>query len=111
MALPARTARLTDAVFRSFGETATLRPAAGGDPVEDVRVILRRPTDTSPLWEGETVTANPFVRIPHADVTRLRKNDVVDGVDGRAWKIKDAPRRPGDGRVWVAEVIDHGAET
>lgn len=109
MALPARTSRLTDAVFRTFGETATLRPAAGGEPTT-VRAILRRPTDTSPLWEGETVTAHPFVRIPVADV-RLRKGDVVDGLDGRKWKIKDAPRRPGDGRVWIAEVLDDGAAT
>lgn len=107
MALPVRTDRLTDAVYRAFGEVATLRRAAGGD-VPGVRVILRRPTETAPLWQGEVPMSKPFVRIPFADVTALVKGAVVDGVDGRCWKIAEAPRRPGDGRNWQAGVEDAG---
>ena len=108
MALPARTSRLTDAIFRTFGETAVLLPAAGGE-TPTVRVILRRPTDTAPLWQGEVVMNKPFLRIPHADAATLKKGDVIDGVDGRKWKLAEPPLRPGDGRTWQAMVEDAGA--
>lgn len=110
MALPSRTSRLTDAVYRAHGEVATFRPAAGGE-VPNVRVILRRPTDLAPLWQGEVPMTKPFVRVPLADVSALLKGDVLDGIDGRKWRIADAPRRPGDGRSWQAGVEDAGLET
>lgn len=108
MALPSRTQRLTAAVYAAFGETATLRPAAGG-AVPDVRVILRRPTDTAPLWSGEVAMSKPFIRCPVEDVASLKKDDVFDGIDGRRWKVDAAPLRPGDGRSWQAPVRDDGA--
>lgn len=112
MALPARTSRLTDAVFRAFGEasTVTLTPDAGGESSQ-VRAILRRPTETMSLFDGEVPTTQPFVRVPHADAPALRRSDVLDGIDGRKWKLAEAPIRPGDGRTWVARVEDGGAAT
>jgi len=110
MALPARTSRLTDAVFRTFGETATLRPAAGGEPTT-VRVRLRRPVAEQPLWDGEVPQVRPFVEVPHADAASLRKGDIVSGIDGRKWRLAEAPTRPGDGRKWRAAVEDAGAAT
>ncbi len=112
MALPARTSRLTDAVFRAFGEegAVTVLHAAGGETA-DVRVILRRPTEALSLWQGEVATTQPFVRIPHVDCSTLRKGDRLDGIDDRMWKLAEAPVRPGDGRTWFARVEDAGAVT
>lgn len=110
MALPARTSRLTDAVFAAFGETATLYPAAGGETVT-VRAKLRRPSGAEQLWQAETVVASPVIEIPYVDYPSLRRHDIVDGLDDRRWKITDAPTRPGDGRKWVAVVLDAGPAT
>lgn len=110
MALPVRTARLTAAVFAAFGETATLRAAAGGE-TPGVRVKLRRPTDAAPLWDGAITVASPTVEVPFEDVDRLRQGDILDGIDGRCWKLTEAPTRPGDGRKWLAAVVDAGPAT
>lgn len=112
MALPARTTRLTDAVFRAFGEAdpVVVRHKAGGETT-GVRVTLRRPVEALSLWQGEVATAQPFVQIPVADAPALRKGDILASIDDRLWEITEAPVRPGDGRKWTARVQDAGAAT
>lgn len=99
---------LTDAVFRTFGNEGggMLRPDSGG-PHSPVRVILRRPTDEQRVETLGVVKAKPIIRIPAADAPSLRKGDLVD-VEDRCWRLAVAPRKPGDGRGWLAEVEEVG---
>jgi hypothetical protein len=97
---------MIDAQFATYGDAVPFVPASGVGPAT-VRVILRRPTDEQTLDTGRIVKSKPFIKVPFADVAHLVRDDQLDK-DGRRWKIAGAPTRPGDGKVWHADVIDMG---
>lgn len=93
-------------IYARLGSAATLRPRAGGDPVS-CQVILRRPAGVETLRDAGIVKSGSTVRTPVAQVARLASGDLLD-IEGRTWRVEGAPRRPGSGFYWEADVSDQG---
>lgn len=90
-----------------------LRPVAGGGDLP-LRLAIEHPTETDRLLGSSIERARPWVEFSVASAPSLRKGDTV--LVGKVapftgWKIAEAPKRPGDGRQWRAEVEPLGVVT
>lgn len=77
------------------------------------RVMVERPENAERLQGVSITRARPEISVSVAAHPGLRQGDGfilgvwTDGVftpGTEAWRIAEAPRRPGDGRWWMAEV-------
>lgn len=90
-------------------DPALLRPLAGGADVE-ISAILERPAEIEVIQSAQFPRSKPMVRIPVLLVASLKKGDIViqPPVGGLGYRLAEAPRRPDDGRWWLAAVEDLG---
>lgn len=90
-------------------DPALLRPAAGGADLV-ISAIVERPGEIETLQSGGIVRSKPVVQIPVLQLASLKAGDIVilPPVGGRGYKIAGAPKRPGDGRWWMADADDLG---
>jgi hypothetical protein len=97
---------LDAAIDAHLRDDAWIRPlAAGADYL--VRVQIDHPTETDRLIGAGIERPRPVVELSVAAAPSLRKGDIVlvgTVAPFRGWRIAEAPRRPGDGRQWRAEV-------
>lgn len=99
-------AMVDNAVDLHLRDDGWIRPVSGGSDVP-VRLAIEHPTDTDRLIGAGIERARPWVEIFVASFPALRKGDtVLVGKIGpfTGWRIAEAPKRPGDGRQWRAEV-------
>lgn len=99
-----------DAYLRDDG---WLRPVGGGADLP-LRLAIEHPTDTERMIGAGFERARPWVEFSLASAPSLRKGDTV--LVGKVapftgWRIAEAPKRPGDGRQWRAEVEPLGVVT
>jgi hypothetical protein len=99
-------AGLDDAIDAHLRDDGWVRPVAGGADYP-VRIQIDHPTETDRLIGAGVERQRPVVEISAASAPSLRKGDVVlvgAVAPFRGWRVAEAPRRPGDGRQWRAEV-------
>lgn len=97
---------LDDAIDAHLRDDGWIRPVAGGADYP-VRVQIEHPTDTDRLIGAGVERPRPVVEISVSAAPALRKGDVVlvgAVAPFQGWRIAEAPKRPGDGRQWRAEV-------
>ena len=104
-------AGVDDAVAEHLGEEAWLYRGGAGAAVE-TRGWVERPGATHVLGIGPGVDrTRPVLFLPVGGafgVARLAERDEAI-CEGRRWRVAGAPRRPDDGRWFVADVEDLGA--
>lgn len=87
-----------------------VRPTAGGSDIP-VRLAIEHPTETDRLVGASIERSRHLVEISVASVTGFKRGDIV--LVGKVapfmgWRVAEAPKRPGDGRHWRAEVESLG---
>lgn len=98
--------KLDAAIDAHLRDDAWVRPVAGGVDYP-VRVQIEHPTETDRMIGAGVERARPVVELSVSAAPALRKGDfVLVGAVApfKGWRIAEAPRRPGDGRQWRAEV-------
>lgn len=98
------------AIDADLRDDGWVRPAAGGVDIP-VRLAIEHPTEDDRLIGASITRARPWVEISVAAIASLKLKDIV--LVGRvapfaAWRIAEAPKRPGDGRHWRAEIEQLG---
>lgn len=83
-----------------------LRPVAGGADIA-IRLAIEHPTETDRLSGAAIERSRPWIEFSVAAAPTLRRGDTI--LVGAVapfigWRIAEAPKRPGDGRQWRAEV-------
>ncbi len=83
-----------------------VRLVAGGPDIP-VRLAIEHPSETDRLIGASIERSRPWVEISVASVSGFKRGDIV--LVGKvapfvAWQVAEAPKRPGDGRHWRAEV-------
>ncbi len=99
-------ARLDAAIDDHLRDDGWIRSATGGADVP-VRLAIEHPTQTDAMAGVGLERSRPWVEVSVVSAPTLRKGDVV--LVGAiapfiGWRIAEAPKRPGDGRQWRAEV-------
>lgn len=95
-------------IYAELGRAGFVHPSDGSAPVP-VQAIVRTPTREEQLQAVSVQFQGPYARIPHSQIARLRKGDVIvrSATDARpadAWRIDSPAERPSPGHVWIAPV-------
>ncbi|ADL00695.1 head-tail joining protein [Brevundimonas subvibrioides] len=99
-------AGLDAAIDAHLRDDGWIRPKAGGPDVS-ARIAIEHPSETDRLIGAGIERSRPWVEISISSVPVLVKGDcVLVGAVApfTGWRIAEAPKRPGDGRHWRAEV-------
>lgn len=81
-----------DAVYR----------AAGTGPAVAVRLVLRRPDQTSEFGGGRFVTGSHILKVPVESIPDLQRGDTFE-CDLGTFEVRGEPRRDGFHVVWMVE--------
>jgi len=114
MDFSSRLAGLDTAIADHLCDDAAYLLQGAGAPVS-ARVQVDRPIEVERLQGSSFVRARPVLQVAVAAFPGLRTGDVfvmgawsADGLtftpSAEAWRLAEAPRRPGDGRWWQVEV-------
>ena len=88
-------------------DDALFRPKAGGPDVP-VRIKKSEPSEATVLQGASIVQAKPIIETFLSDVPVLVAGDMFV-YHGTIWRVASAPKRPGSGIKWHAEVEPIGA--
>ena len=97
---------LDAAIDAHLRDEAWVRPVAGGADYP-VRVQIDHTTDTDRVIGAGVERPRPVVELSVSAAPALRKGDIVlvgAVAPFQGWRLAEAPKRPGDGRQWRAEV-------
>lgn len=98
-------ARIDAAIDAHLRDDGWVRPVGGGADIP-VCVSIEHPSETDRVIGAGMERARPVIEISVASVALKKGDTVLIGAVApfRAWRVAEAPRRPGDGRQWMAEV-------